>query len=110
MQMADVMEIISLYLNLATVLIAVYGIFYSLAVASEQSGVPGDIPAAVYTFGKVCWAMVILLAFAVGGAALLTWTEHLGAHIGLLVGAYAIVTGLLLWITATKVKSREPRG
>ncbi|MEQ9004757.1 MAG: hypothetical protein RIE74_14460 [Pseudomonadales bacterium] len=107
--MAEAMEIINLYLNLATVLIAVYGIFYSLAVASEQSGAPGDIPAAVYTFGKVCWAMVILLAFAVGGAAQLTWLESLGSRIGLLDGAYAVVTGLLIWITATKVKFREPR-
>lgn len=100
---------LNLYLNLATVLIAVYGIFYSLSVASEQSGEVGDIPPAVYTFGKVCWAMVLLLIVTTMGAAKLAIDAELGGHVWLLVSAYLAVTAFLTWVSWTQLKVRGPR-
>ncbi|MCC5886612.1 MAG: hypothetical protein JJT88_09275 [Gammaproteobacteria bacterium] len=106
--MTEGLQILTLQLMLAPILVAVYGVFYGLMVAAEQRGQPGNIPAAVYTFGKLCWGTSLLLTIVVLDAVVLAISGALPTRVYFLLGVYTILAVTFVLLNVKTVHWRDP--
>ncbi len=102
--LAELQTLFTAYLTLVPLLIAIYGIFYSLYISSMQAGAPGDVSNATYKFGQICWGMLALCFVVTLLAAELACSTNADIRAWVLIIVYLLAEGALVYASLKVLK------